>query len=130
MSLPLTRRLALTALALALAPSLYAQDGSDAFKLKLAYTGEAAVSLDGGKEQGSAYAGQLMCGTDVDLQRLSKTQAPPMRCRIWARRWRASRSSARVAESNARRLNVFIRTAGGAEKVPGGMRKPRGDDCV
>ncbi|MCS3359824.1 carbohydrate porin [Xanthomonas translucens pv. translucens] len=70
LTLPLTRRLSLTALALALAPLAHAQDASDAFKLKLAYTGEAAVSLDGGKEQGSAYAGQLMLGTDVDLQRL------------------------------------------------------------
>ncbi|MCW0456141.1 carbohydrate porin [Xanthomonas sacchari] len=71
MSRPLVSSLPLATLALALAaPLAHAQDASDAFKLKLAYTGEGAVSLDGGKHEGSAYAGQLMFGTDVDLQRL------------------------------------------------------------
>lgn len=66
----LDRRVSTLAFALAVAPLAHAQDAGDAFKLKLAYTGEAAASLEGGKEQGSAFAGQLMLGTDVDLQRL------------------------------------------------------------
>ena len=54
-------------IALAL-PSLAATaDASDVFTPKLAYTGEAAATLDGGKRSGTAYAGQLMFGADVDL---------------------------------------------------------------
>ncbi|MFC6839168.1 carbohydrate porin [Xanthomonas theicola] len=70
MSVSLPWRLSLTALALALAPLVHAQDASDAFKFKLGYTGEGAVLLDGGKDKDSAYAGQLVFGTEVDLQRL------------------------------------------------------------
>ncbi len=64
------RRLLPIAVAFGLAPLAHAQDARDAFTLKLAYTGEAAALLDGGKDNGTAYAGQLMLGTDVDLDKL------------------------------------------------------------
>jgi len=44
-----------------------ATEAGAVFTPKLAYTGEAAATLDGGKRSGSAYAGQLMFGADVDL---------------------------------------------------------------
>ncbi|APP84511.1 carbohydrate porin [Xanthomonas hortorum pv. vitians] len=63
-------RLLCLSLALALTPLAHAQDAADAFKLKLGYTGEAASMIDGGRKNGDAYAGQLMVGTDVDMDRL------------------------------------------------------------
>ncbi|MHC1652177.1 carbohydrate porin [Stenotrophomonas maltophilia] len=57
----------LAAILLAL-PSLAAAAGaSDVITPKLAYTGEAAALLDGGKRSGTAYAGQLMFGADLNL---------------------------------------------------------------
>ncbi|WP_414494812.1 carbohydrate porin [Stenotrophomonas maltophilia] len=57
----------LAAILLAL-PSLAAAAGaSDVITPKLAYTGEAAATLYGGKRSGTAYAGQLMFGADVNL---------------------------------------------------------------
>jgi porin len=55
------------AIALALPSLATTADASDVFTPKLAYTGEAAATLDGGKRSGTAYAGQLMFGADVDL---------------------------------------------------------------
>ncbi len=63
-------RLLCLSLTLALTPLAHAQDATDAFKLKLGYTGEAASMIDGGRKSGDAYAGQLMVGTDVDMDRL------------------------------------------------------------
>ncbi|MFT4246403.1 MAG: carbohydrate porin [Pseudomonas sp.] len=60
-------RLLTAAIALALAPLAHAADATDAITPKLSYTGEAAATLDGGKRSGTAYAGQLMFGADVDL---------------------------------------------------------------
>ncbi|MEQ4576676.1 MAG: carbohydrate porin [Gammaproteobacteria bacterium] len=64
MPIPSTPRLLAIATAWALAPLAHADD---VFTPKLSYTGEAAATLDGGKKSGSAYAGQLMFGADVDL---------------------------------------------------------------
>ncbi len=58
--LPVTILLALPALAVA-------ADTSEVLTPKLSYTGEAAATLDGGKRSGTAYAGQLMFGADVNL---------------------------------------------------------------
>jgi porin len=60
-------RLLTAAIVLALAPLAHAADASDIFTPKLAYTGEAAATLDGGKKSGTAYAGQLMFGADINL---------------------------------------------------------------
>ena len=50
------------AIALAL-PSLAATaDASDVFTPRLAYTGEASATLDGGKRSGTAYAGPRCSG--------------------------------------------------------------------
>lgn len=62
-----SRRLLPVAILLALPTVAAAADASDVFTPKLAYTGEAAATLDGGKRSGTAYAGQLMFGADVDL---------------------------------------------------------------
>lgn len=69
-------RLLCLSLTLALAPLAHAQDAADAFKLKLGYTGEAASMIDGGRKSGDAYAGQLMVGTDVDMDACSAGTAP------------------------------------------------------
>lgn len=57
----------LAAILLALPSLAAAADASDVITPKLAYTGEAAATLDGGKRSGTAYAGQLMFGADVNL---------------------------------------------------------------
>lgn len=62
-----SRRLLPTAILLVLPSLAAAADASDVLIPKLAYTGEAAATLDGGKRSGTAYAGQLMFGADVDL---------------------------------------------------------------
>ncbi|AWT14909.1 MULTISPECIES: carbohydrate porin [Stenotrophomonas] len=62
-----SRRLLPVAILLALPSVAAAADASDVFTPKLAYTGEAAATLDGGKRSGTAYAGQLMFGADVNL---------------------------------------------------------------
>ena len=54
-------------LTLALTPLAHAADTTDAITPKLSYTGEAATMLDGGRRSGSAYAGQLLFGADVNL---------------------------------------------------------------
>ena len=64
------RHLPCVAILLALAPLAHAEQAADAFTPRLGYTGEAAAMLDGGRRSGSAYAGQLMLGTDVDLDSL------------------------------------------------------------
>ena len=67
MTCPSRRRLLLVAILLALPSLATADDASEVFAPKLAYTGEAAATLDGGKSSGTAYAGQLMFGADVNL---------------------------------------------------------------
>lgn len=62
-----SRRLLLVAILVALPSLATAADASEVFVPKLAYTGEAAATLDGGKHSGTAYAGQLMFGADVNL---------------------------------------------------------------
>ncbi|WDS36749.1 carbohydrate porin [Pseudoxanthomonas sp.] len=63
-------RLLPAAIVLAFSPLAHAEeDTASAFTPKLAYTGEAAATLDGGKQSGTAYAGQLMFGVDVDLDK-------------------------------------------------------------
>lgn len=62
-----SRRLLPTAILLVLPSLAAAADASDVLIPKLAYTGEATATLDGGKRSGTAYAGQLMFGADVDL---------------------------------------------------------------
>lgn len=57
----------LAAILLALPSLAAAADASDVITPKLAYTGEAAATLEGGKRSGTAYAGQLMFGADVNL---------------------------------------------------------------
>lgn len=62
------RRLLLAALLLTLPSLAAAADRGEVVSPKLSYTGEAAATLDGGKNSGTAYAGQLMFGADVNLE--------------------------------------------------------------
>ncbi len=57
-----SRRLLPTVILLALPSLAAAADASDVFAPKLAYTGEAAATLDGGKAQRHGLSGQLMFG--------------------------------------------------------------------
>lgn len=61
-------RLLLPALLLTLPSLAAAADPGEVVSPKLSYTGEAAATLDGGKNSGTAYAGQLMFGADVNLE--------------------------------------------------------------
>jgi porin len=63
-----SRRLLLAALLLTLPSLAAAADRGEVVSPKLSYTGEAAATLDGGKNSGTAYAGQLMFGADVNLE--------------------------------------------------------------
>ncbi|HIE5354599.1 TPA: carbohydrate porin [Stenotrophomonas maltophilia] len=63
-----SRRLLLAALLLTLPSLAAAADPGEVVSPKLSYTGEAAATLDGGKNSGTAYAGQLMFGADVNLE--------------------------------------------------------------
>ncbi len=63
-----SRRLLLAALLLTLPSLVAAADRGEVVSPKLSYTGEAAATLDGGKNSGTAYAGQLMFGADVNLE--------------------------------------------------------------
>jgi len=63
-----SRRLLLAALLLTLPSLAAAADPGEVVSPKLSYTGEAAATLDGGKNSGTAYAGQLMFGADVHLE--------------------------------------------------------------
>ncbi|MEN5417932.1 carbohydrate porin [Stenotrophomonas sp. TWI169] len=63
-----SRRLLLAALLLTLPSLAAAADRGEVISPKLSYTGEAAATLDGGKNSGTAYAGQLMFGADVNLE--------------------------------------------------------------
>lgn len=63
-----SRRLLLAALLLTLPSLAAAADRGEIVSPKLSYTGEAAATLDGGKNSGTAYAGQLMFGADVNLE--------------------------------------------------------------
>jgi porin len=42
----------------------------DAFEFQASYTGESATNLEGGERRGSAYAGQLFVGGELDLNTL------------------------------------------------------------
>ncbi|MBH1592014.1 carbohydrate porin [Stenotrophomonas maltophilia] len=63
-----SRRLLLAALLLTLPSLAAAADRGEVVSPKLSYPGEAAATLDGGKNSGTAYAGQLMFGADVNLE--------------------------------------------------------------
>ena len=43
----------------------------DAFDFQASYTGESATNIDGGERRGSAYAGQLFVGGELDLNTLA-----------------------------------------------------------
>ena len=43
----------------------------DAFDFQASYTGESATNIDGGERRGSAYAGQLFVGGELDLDSLA-----------------------------------------------------------
>jgi porin len=64
---PLPCNLAVAAFVFAAAPISHANSLSNAFTPSLGYTGEAAAIIDGGKDNGSAYAGQLKFGGNLDL---------------------------------------------------------------
>lgn len=67
------RSLAPTVLALTLASlapvSAFADSFTDSVTPKLSYTGESASMISGGAGNGSAYAGQVLAGADVDLEK-------------------------------------------------------------
>jgi porin len=67
MSTHLRTQLLSATILLTLSPLVCAGELLDAITPKLSYTGEGAATLDGGKRSGTAYAGQLMFGADVDL---------------------------------------------------------------
>lgn len=60
--------IAATALGLACAASPVAAEPG-AVDWLASYTGEAAANIDGGVDQGQAYAGQIFLGADIDLER-------------------------------------------------------------
>ncbi len=43
----------------------------DAFDFQASYTGESATNVSGGERRGSAYAGQLFVGGELDLDSLA-----------------------------------------------------------
>ena len=45
------------------------QDNNDYVQWLAAYTGEGAALVDGGKETGNAYAGQLFLGAEIDMEK-------------------------------------------------------------
>jgi porin len=53
-----------------LSPLASAVDWTDSITPKASYTGEAASLLDGGKDKGSAYSGQLFLGADADFSKM------------------------------------------------------------
>ena len=52
-------------------PAFSAQDTSEYIEWLASYTGEAAANVDGGKREGSAYAGQLFLGAEIDLEKFA-----------------------------------------------------------
>lgn len=52
-------------------PTFSAQDTSEYIEWQASYTGEAASNVEGGKREGSAYAGQLFLGAEIDLEKFA-----------------------------------------------------------
>lgn len=59
------------ALGIAVAPAAHAAAPQEAIQWQASYTGEAAANVDGGLRRGQAYAGQVLLGADVDLDKLA-----------------------------------------------------------
>ncbi|WP_049623048.1 carbohydrate porin [Frateuria defendens] len=64
------RTLLATAILTGLSPLAAAADWAGGITPKISYTGEGASLLDGGKDKGSAYSGQLFLGADADFDKL------------------------------------------------------------